>query len=838
MSVLRDYAAAVTQPTLPFASPRGSSARFDEVIAPDGTLRPAWRAMAPGALTLTIDDLSRLNREVSMLLADEGVTYNPADADPEPWRLDPVPLVLDSTAWAKLDVGLAQRAELLNALLVDVYGERRMLREGILPPATVLGHAGYIRAVAGTGATDPHPLLFSATDLGRDGDGEWRVISDRVQAPSGLGYAMENRRIVSQVVPELFHGAALHRIEPYFDALREALVAAAPDARPDARVVVLSPGALSETAYDQAFLAGMLGFPLVQGADLVVRDGKVWMKPAGWPETTPRDRVDVILRRVDAEWCDPLELRGNSQLGVAGLTEAVRRGGVRLVNGLGAGVLENPALLPFLPALCERLLGEQLRLDSTPTWWCGDPDALDQVTPRLLGADPTLVVRTIDGSRTPLEASDPAGLVDRIRQSPHRFAVQELLPLSQAPTWRAPAAVDARPVVLRTFTLRHQSTYRPLIGGLATAVADGTLPTASKDVWVLKADPADLDQGLPDATTVTVVQSVPEVAPRALDDLFWSGRYAERAEDLLRLVLAIRSDADQLTAPGLTAAQSTQVLVGAVQRLCGTRWLDLDAEFRSVLLDGVRPGSVAHSLSRLRTTLEGVRDQLSADTWRVFAATDRAGSSLRITPHAHGIGESAGQMLTALLALQGTSANMIRDAGWHMIETGRAIERALQVGILLRATMVDRLVGEVEQEVLEAVLRASESVVTHRRRYRGGLYASGVIDLLVRDAENPRSLRFAVTRIREHLAAQPLSTGSTRPERLLDQLEAQLEEVQVADLAMAIDDRRSMLHDTLTDADAQLREIARAIEALHFSAGPPLQTYASLSLTELTGALS
>ncbi len=328
------------------------------------------------------------------------------------------------------------------------------------------------------------------------------------------------------------------------------------------------------------------------------------------------------------------------------------------------------------------------------------------------------------------------------------------------------------------------------------------------------------------------------MAPRALDDLFWSGRYAERAEDLLRLVLAIRSDADQLTAPGLTAAQSTQVLVGATQRLCGTRWLDLDDEFRSVLLDGARPGSVAHSLSRLRTTLEGVRDQLSADTWRVFAATDRAGAALRITPHAHGIGEAAGQMLTALLALQGTSANMIRDAGWHMIETGRAIERALQIGILLRATMVDRLVGDVEQEVLEAVLRASESVVTHRRRYRGGLYASGVIDLLVRDPENPRSLRFAVARIREHLAAQPLSTGSTRPERLLDQLEAQIADVQVADLAMAIDDRRSTLHDTLTDADAQLREIARAIEALHFSAGPPLQTYASLSLTELTGALS
>lgn len=836
--MLRDYAAAVTQPTLPFAPSRESSARFDEVIGPDGALRPAWRAMAPAAMELSTDDLHRLEREIAALLADDGVTYIPTGARPEPWRLDPVPLVLDAAAWTKLDVGLAQRAELLNALLVDLYGDRSVLREGVLPAATVLGHAGYIRAVARPGGGDPHPLLFSATDLGRDSDGQWRVVADRVQAPSGLGYAMENRRVLSQVLPELFHGTPLHRLEPYFDALRESLVAAAPEGRADARVVVLSPGSLSETAYDQAFLAGMLGFPLVQGPDLVVRDGSVWMKPAGWPETTPRERVDVILRRVDAEWCDPLELRGDSQLGVAGLTEAVRRGRVRLVNGLGAGVLENPALQPFLPALCERLLGETLRIASVPTWWCGDPDGLAGVLDRVAEADPTLVVRAIDGPRSAWEASDPRELVSRIRQDPHRFTIQQQLPLSQAPAWRSPGRVDPHPLILRTFTVRHQSVYRPLVGGMATALADGSFPTTSKDVWVLKSDADDLDQGLPDATTATIVQSIPELAPRALDDLFWSGRYAERAEDLLRLILAIRSDADQLTTPGPAATRSMQVLAGAVQHLAGTRWIDSDEEFRSILLDSFRVGSVAHSLGRLRAALEGVRDQLSVDTWRVFATTDRARNALRNTPHSHGIGESAGRMLTALLALQGVAANMIRDAGWHMIETGRALERGLQVSALLRATMVTRTVGEVEQEVLEAVLRASESVVTHRRRYRGALYAQGVIDLLVCDAENPRSLRFALARVREHIAAQPLSTGSTRPERLLDQLQEKVEGLVAVELSASIGGRRAVLDETLLDVEAQLAEIARAVEALHFSSGPPLQTYASLSLTELTGSAS
>ncbi|GAA1706652.1 circularly permuted type 2 ATP-grasp protein [Microbacterium sediminicola] len=837
MSIFRDYAAAVTQPTLPLAPSRDSSARFDEVVAPDGALRPAWRALAPAALDLSIDDVGRFEAEIAALLADDGVTFAPG-GNTEQWRLDPVPLVVDAPTWTRLDVGLAQRTELLNALLADIYGERSVLRDGILPAGMVVGHAGFVRSLVRTTGTDPHPLLFAATDLGRDSDGEWRVVGDRVQAPSGLGYALENRRVLSQVLPEMFQTAPLHRVEPYFDALREALIAAAPEGREDPRVVVLSPGTLSETAYDQAALAGVLGFPLVQGSDLVVRDGKVWMKPTGWPDVAPRERVDVILRRVDAEWCDPLELRGDSQLGVAGLSEAARRGGVRLVNGLGAGVLENPALHAFMPALCERLLGEQLRLPGMPSWWCGTPEGLGEVEQRLLAGDPSLVVRTIDGSRAPLDTSDPRTLLERIRTAPHRYAGQELLPLSQGPAWSPGGRIDPRAIILRTFTVLHQSVYRPLIGGMASALAEGTLPASSKDVWVLKADPDELDQGLPDAAETAVVQSIPELSPRAIDDLFWSGRYSERAEDLLRLVLAIRSDADQLSTQGPVATVSTRVLTGAVQRLTGAAWIDVDDDFRSILLDAGRSGSVAHSLARLRATLEGVRDQLSTDTWRVFAATDRAASALRLTRHAHGVGEGAGRMLTALLALQGTTANMIRDAGWHMVEAGRALERSLQVCALLQAAVTRVQVGEVEQEVLEAVLRASESVVTHRRRYRGFLHARGVIELLVLDAENPRSVRFAVDRVREHISAQPLSTGSTRPERLIDEIVALLEELSSIELARATEGRRAHLERTLEDISVQIAELARAIEALHFSSGPPPQTFASLSLTELTGAAS
>ncbi len=368
MSVLRDYATAVSQPTLPL-SIASEEVRYDEVIDADGGLRPAWKSLASLALSLTPDELERVDGEIARFLADDGVSYLRRGGQAVPWQLDPVPLVLDAVGWGRIDIGLAQRAELLNAILLDLYGPRTLLRDGIIPAAIIFGHSGFIRSVARARPVETHPLLLSATDLGRDTAGEWHVLTDRVQAPSGLGFAAENRRVISQVLPDLFQESSPHRMDPYFAALRAALLGASSDGTDDPRVVVMSPGTLSESAFDQAFLASKLGFPLVQGSDLVVQNGCVWMKPSRWPKTKPTERIDVIVRRVDAEWSDPLELRADSRLGVAGLSEAVRRGTVRLVNGLGAGVLENPALLPFLPAICEHLLGEQLLLPSVPTLW-------------------------------------------------------------------------------------------------------------------------------------------------------------------------------------------------------------------------------------------------------------------------------------------------------------------------------------------------------------------------------------------------------------------------------------------------------------------------------------
>ncbi|TIC82898.1 circularly permuted type 2 ATP-grasp protein [Nocardioides sp. GY 10127] len=825
MTVLRDYAATVSQPPLDdTVRPR----RFDEMVGPDGSLRPAWKPLAELAVGLTAHDLYRVDGDIVRMLADEGVTYGRPGERPGPWRLDPVPLLVDAPTWAPLEVGLAQRTELLNALLVDLYGEQRVLRERVVPAPVVLGHPGFVRAMAGARMADSHPLIFSATDVGRDGEGGWRAVADRTQAPSGIGYAMENRRVLSRVLPELYRESGLHRMEPYFWALRSALMQAAPTDTADPRVVVLTPGTHSETAYDQAFVASTLGFPLVEGSDLVVRDGWVYLRQA----RGRLERVDVILRRVDAAWSDPLELRGESQLGVVGLTEAARRGRVRVVNPIGAGVLENPALMPYLPAACELLLGEPLLLDSAETWWCGEAAGLEAVLDAF-ASDPELRLTGIDGEDAGLAGLPRSEVVQRLLATPHRYVGQRTPVLSQVPTWRAGSA-RPRPVTLRTFTVRYGSAYRPLVGGMANVLDELTgRSSASKDVWVLKADPADIDQGLSGVLAATPGRAAPVAAPRVLEDLFWTGRYAERAEDLLRVLLVTHAVAeDYRTRPRTAGGTSLEVLLASQARLAGRVHADLDEEFRSVLLDADRVGGVGHSIASLRDALAGVRDQLSTDTWRAFGVIDRAVELLEGTRYSHQIAESAGRHLTGLLSLQGSTANMMQDEGWRLLSAGRLLERALQLCHLLVGTTTERRGLDVDRAVLGAVLEAAESGVTHRRRFRGYVRPAGVLDLLLLDPDNPRSLLHCLVQLRGHLAHLPGSTGSTRPERLLENLLSEVEAQEVSSLVAIGGADRPLLTEFLETMLDRLTTLADAIADHYLAVGPPPRPLNSLAVLE------
>ena len=831
--------------------PMGDQAGWDEMTGAGDDLLPGWSDVAQTFDRMGPEGLTVVTSQVERLLEDGGVTYapvgGPPDGSPVPsqrWPLDPVPLVVDGADWAALEAGLIQRSTLLDLVLTDIYGARSVLDRGLVPPELVFGHEHYLRAAHGITIPGAHQLFFHAVDLCRRPDGAFLAVSDRAQAPSGSGYAMAGRRVVSRVLPDAFRRSAPRGLASFFHTVRGALQSVAPTSADDPRVVVLSPGSLSETAFDQAFLASLLGLPLVESADLTVRGGRLWMRALGRYEP-----VHVVLRRVDAQWSDPLDLRAGSQLGVVGLTEACRRGTVSVVNTLGSGVVENPGLLPLLPALCRELLSEDLLLPSLPSFWCGDPASLSHV----LANFPAMVLRPTGVGA----AVNPGLLPDaereafrlRVQAEPTRWVGQEPAPFSQAPTV-AGTRLAPRRVGLRAFVVAHESGYVVMPGALGRVVRDPLSAAAAgaatgadqmagqvaaKDVWVrpLRAEPAGRSIRRLDESGLLLepTQMAAAASPRVLGDMFWLGRYAERTEDLTRLLITTRELADTFRYRGTDSeAGSVRVLFDAVTDVSGsgltfTPGTDPMGRMRQVLLDPAVPGTVAQSLAGLHDTARSVRDQLSGDTWMVLAAVDRAMARLDSAKEDNGqqLQATHAAVLSGMLALSGLSSeNMVRDPGWQLMEAGRRLERAQQLAALMRATLSVAHPPEVEAIVIDSVLAAAESGVTYRRRYRGRMQIGTVLELLVFDAGNPRALAYQIDALATSLRALPDAAGTSRPERLTEDLAVLLRRADPADLDAVDDGRRLELAAFLTQMHEHLRALGDAVAAQHFWHSRPM----------------
>jgi len=848
--------------------PRAASSGTDGPQAPRRH-QPDWSWLADPVDVPTAVDLERASRQAETLLADHGVSYGPdrPDADRR-WRLDPQPVIVDEAEWAGLDAALQQRAELLDAVLGDLYGARRLLADGVLPPAAVLSHPGFVRQVDGLRQPAGRELVLTATDLVRGPDGEWCAVADRTQAPSGAGYAMADRRVVAQVLSGVYRQASIARLGPFFRALRGALRAAAPErAGDEPRIVLLTPGPDSETAFDQAYLASMLGLPLVEGSDLLVRAGRLWMRGIDAPEP-----VDVVLRRVDSEWCDPLELRADSSLGVAGLVRAVRAGTVSLVNPLGTPVLESPALLPFLPALSRAVLDQDLLLASVPTWWCGDPAGLDHVLRHLdrLIVKPTARgpgIGSVVGSS--LSDDERTALAARIAAQPWAWVGQERV---------RPDDDSAQAAVLRTYAVAHEGRYTVMAGGLAR-VADGhivssALGAAAKDVWVLAAGtevgaparPGGLE--VEEAGAAAALRGA-GISPRTAENLFWMGRYAERAEDSVRVLRAVADRWDDYhgrpdSAGGRALAVLLEVLTPQALPEGGEGSSAADEgtgaglpALRDLLLDPQTPGSVARSLRSLRRAADTVRDQLSSDTFTPLARIERAlrteagrvrgpapapgmdaldlggstggpadpgGSGARAAVTA-GLRPTLDRVLEGLLAISGVAAEgLTRDVGWRFLDAGRRIERAQHVVDTLVATLAERRAPEVDDLVLESVLLIHESGITYRRRHPSGTAAAGVLDLLVHEPTNPRSLAFQLERLRADLEAVPTSwRAPDQRDHLLRDVADLVDELDAVTAGRSVSDegRRLRLAEALESIRWRLRAAADEIERVHFTRPAP-----------------
>ena len=756
---------ALTDDPLPgYAGPPG---RYDECRAPDGSIRPAWaqflRRLGPdpsATLRAATEACSRavLEQDVSMNV------YAGARSDPKPWPLDVVPQLVGAEDWAVLSDGLRQRARLFNTLLSDLYGPQKFLRNRILPAKLAMANPRFLRPCVGLGSQPGVFLHHYAVDIGRAPDGKWWVLQDRMDAPSGLGYTLQNRFLVHTALPQEFQGMGVEPISPFYHDFGASLgkLAPSPGRGEDARIVFLTPGPANETYYEHAYLARYLGYPLVEGADLTTRDRQVFLRTVGGLR-----KVSAIVRRVDSGFCDPLELNSESVLGVPGLVHAAHGGRVAIANQIGGAALESASFLAFLKPLCQAVLSEALRLPSVATWWCGQKAAREYVLDNLsaLVIKPAFRARGASATRygALLNGSDRDALAAAIRSRPGDFCGQERLLLGTTPAW-SEGGLRPVPFVMRLFVAWHDGEYRVMPGGLtrfdptgADAIVSLQKGGATKDTWVISSgaphDPPVII--LPDSGTgYHRVESTPS---RLADNLYWLGRYLERTAQMLRLL-------DQLDPllQGEAAALDPEVTRDAMRLLLTSlqsepdeeaTLSDMAAQIRAEADDREQPGSLAANLDSLIRVLDQVKVSLPPEFWRVIRrlrAIATGGNPLG----AHDLG----QQLASIEALG--SETLAHDTGWHFLKLGLRVERARHIVFLADELLLpERTGGEPDEPPsefrLQTLLHYTACLFTYKSLYHGVYQPSSILAWLIGAPENPRGLRFQADRIAEHVAALP-----------------------------------------------------------------------------------
>jgi uncharacterized circularly permuted ATP-grasp superfamily protein/uncharacterized alpha-E superfamily protein len=721
--------------------------RYDELLDRDGAIRPHWKVLLERLATQPGADVTRRGIELTRrLISENGVTYN-VYADPKgadrPWALDPLPLMIAAEEWRQIEQGVAQRARLLDALLADLYGPQRLIAEGVVPAELPFGHPNFLWPAHGIVPAGGTWLHIYAADLARAPDGRWWVLGDRTQAPSGAGYALENREIIEQVLPDPLRDLDIRRLRGFFAALRVKLLEQVePGESPLA--VVLTSGPFNETYFEHAYLARQLGVALSEGTDLTVRNDTVYLKTLAGLK-----RVHAILRRLDDDFCDPLELRSDSALGVPGLLGAVRAGRVVLANALGTGVLESAAWLGFHPGVSERLLGEPLILPSVATWWCGEDPALEYVLAHLNDlvikpAYPNQHFEPVFGRALVGPARE--AMIARLRTRPYAYVAQEHLALSQAPVLRGTgvSGFAAKAVTIRVYAFATGGGRIVMPGGLARVATDASINAvttqrggASKDIWVLPDPhrPAPILEVSSGPARATARQDL--TPSRLVENLYWMGRYTVRCEDkaeLLRATLAVRVDA-QMWRSGVRMCRELDVIAA-------------DAEPTTSLNDEANPRGLVADLRRLGWCASQVRGRLSAGCWQAITSLQQqlhAGTVAREAPR-----QTLDRLLLSLAALAGFALDdMTQDAGWRLLRIGRRLERLQFVSRLLSrhlSTETAKQHGHVEW-----LLNVCDSLRIYRPRYVASPRLGPALDLLIRDAEHPRALAFLWQAINQDL---------------------------------------------------------------------------------------
>ena len=719
----------------------------DEMLDAEGNIRPGWRQLLAGFAELGADGLSARFERADQYLRDAGVFYRKYDGaagKERAWPLAHVPLIIDESDWAVITRGLVQRVELLEKLMADIYGDNHLVARGVLPPELIARSPEFLRPVVGIKPSSGHYLHFCAFELGRGPDGNWWVLGDRTQAPSGAGFALENRVATTRALSDIYAQMHVHRLAGFFRDFRDTLNGDA--RRNDGRVGILTPGQLNETYFEHAYIARYLGFMLLEGEDLVIENGEVMVRTVSGLRP-----VNVLWRRMDASYLDPLELRVDSRIGTPGMVEALRQGTISMVNALGSGILETRALSAFLPRLSQALLGEALHLPTIATWWCGQDaerqHVLDNFERMMVGPAFSTILPIEDSEHTVLGGSlDPAkaaALKHRLAEEGSSFVGQEPVRLSTAPV-HVDGRLEPRPITVRVYAARTSKGWSIMPGGFArvgstqetTAIAMQRGGQAA-DVWVVSSKPVERVSLLVQEGEKLVRNSSGALPSRAADNLIWLGRYAERCEATVRILRAYNARLAEVSNPDLPLLADTRTYLDTI---------DVDAK------EPLPKGLLAAIDSAVYSASQ-IRDRFSPDGW--LALNDLRKTARNFAARVQ-LGDDATRAMTVLLRkLAGFSGlvheNMYRFAGWRFLEIGRRLERGIQIagitGWLTRK--------EAPDGALDMLLEIADSVMTHRRRYNVAAGANSYIDLLVLDPLNPRSVLFQIADLREQIEILP-----------------------------------------------------------------------------------
>ena len=807
---------------------------YDEVFALDLGIDKNWDKLLDNLSKIGSKDLTIKQVEVDWLLSENGVTYNVYN-DPKglnrPWKLNVVPFLIEKEEWKSIEKGIQQRSEVLNLLLKDIYGKRELIKKGIVPYEVIFAHRGFLRACDQIQYKTAKQLLIHSADLARGPDGRMWVVNDRAQAPSGMGYALENRFSTSKMLPEIFEDINVEQPSSFFKDFNQLLLTSAPSNKENPTVVVLTPGPHNETYFEHSYLSSFLGYPLVKGSDLVVREGKLWMK-----SLKGLKQVDVIYRRVDDVFIDPLEFKEDSYLGVAGLMEVVRLQNVAVVNPVGSGILENPGLIPFLNNVCKFFLNEDLILPQIASWWCGQEKEREYVLSHL----PSLVLKRIDKTHREhiyfcefLNKKELKQLEIEISKTPYQFVAQENINFSTAPNF-VNGQLEPRKIVCRTFSVAKNDGYSVMPGGLVRVAADreellvsNQKGGTSKDFWVVNDDrQSNIQHYSWHKTTSNQFGGINDVPSDTAENLFWAGRYLGRTIVTARyLRMALNQMANVQFNNRKSESESLKILFQSITNITSTfpgftGKNELEAlknplkEIESVILDDDRYGSFAQTISSFNYAYYSRRNLWSRDMWRVFDGIQKLWQNFKDekTYSVPVLVKFFDRIITRLIAFRALSEECILvKQGLLLYFIGLQLEEATMTIAKFRSLIIVNHNQELEYEILESLLSSHESLNIYRYSYKSYLSLENVITLLLLDNDYAKSLSYQIRRLKKDIDRLPNNTTNDftacneNIDKAFDKIQSlHVEELLEVDLNsnmrlkldMALEELSDLLHET------------------------------------------